>query len=188
MRTSYYSAIPLCLALMSFGSLASQAQIGSFDATGAKARVQGAIPGFNTSTASRFDAATGQITGKRQHAPVTITRVVDASSAVLLQSLTTNEVMKTVIIQLNKAGSKNGYLTIQLTNAVVSGINMFEGTAAGNPRLPDSEPVEEVSFTYQKIQYSYSDSKIVATDDWMALVSAPAPARDTTSQSVARSR
>jgi type VI secretion system secreted protein Hcp len=171
MPTSYYSAIPFCLALMSFGSLTSQAQIGSFDATGTRVHVQGPILGFNTSTSDRTDASTGQITGKRQHEPVTITRVVDASSALLLQYLNANEVIKTVTIQLNKAGSKNGYLTIQLTNAVVSKINIFEGTATSNPRVPDSEPVEEISFTYQKIQYSYSDTKIVATDDWSAMAS-----------------
>jgi len=113
-----------------------------------------------------FDAATGQITGKRQHSPVTIVKELDTSSPLFFNAAASNEILKSVtctLYHLTAVGEFRAYYKITLTNATVveirdsgDGVN---GTAQRDER-------ERISFSYQKITLTNLDSGTSASDDW----------------------
>jgi type VI secretion system secreted protein Hcp len=116
-----------------------------------------------------FDAASGQITGKRQHSPLTIVKELDKSSPQFFTAAATNETLKSVTCKLYRTavgGMSRAYYEIALTNATVveikdsgDGVN---GAAQGDER-------ERISFSYQKIVLTDLDSSVSAIDDWLSL-------------------
>jgi type VI secretion system secreted protein Hcp len=102
------------------------------------------------------DAASGLPTGKRQHKPITITKEIDKSTPLILGALVTNENLTQVLIGMLRNG--NQVMTIKLTNASVAS------------RVQKGD-FETVSFTYQKIEWTWVDGGITAEDDWQAPVS-----------------
>jgi type VI secretion system secreted protein Hcp len=141
---------------------------GNFTATGQK---QGAITGdgpngvmiligLSHAIISPRDAASGLPTGKRMHKPFVITKELDKSSPKLLTALVSNENLTTVTFTLtrkNADGTTAPYMTVKLTNA-----NVSSRAETGN--------LEEISFTYQKIEWTWVDGGISAVDDWAAPV------------------
>ena len=53
-----------------------------------------------------FDAATGQITGKRQHSPLTIIKELDKSSPLFFTAAATNETLKSVTCMLYRTAAR----------------------------------------------------------------------------------
>jgi type VI secretion system secreted protein Hcp len=115
------------------------------------------------------DAASGQASGKRQHKPLTITKWVDKSSPILFQILVTNEVIKTFKLdfyQTTPEGAEEIFYTIELENASISEVKLV----MLNNKYPDNmqqKEQENVSFTYQKITWTFQDGGISASDDWL---------------------
>jgi type VI secretion system secreted protein Hcp len=127
--------------------------------------------GYSYSVQTPRDASTGMPSGKRQHSPVTIVKHMDEATAQLLQAAYTNENLKSVAIEFFKVAA-NGKLTpfqiIRLTNASISKVNQYGGTASPEKVIPNNNPYEEISFTFQKIEISIIEGKTTATDDWSA--------------------
>ena len=156
----------LALALPA-ASLFAQTAVGTIELEGPHLKVKAQIVGFETSIQTSGDAVTGMGIGKRQHTPITIMRLADGSSPLLQQATTNGELLKTVTISIDKPSArKGGYLQIKLTNAVITGISLFAGAGNPNSSVAYSDPVEQISLTYQNIQYEYSDGKTVFKDDW----------------------
>jgi type VI secretion system secreted protein Hcp len=101
------------------------------------------------------DAASGLPTGKRQHKPLTITKEIDKATPLLMNALVTNENLTQVLIGMLRSG--NQVMTVTLTNASVAG------------RVQKGD-FETISFTYQKITWTWVDGGITAQDDWEAPV------------------
>ncbi|HLN61432.1 MAG TPA: type VI secretion system tube protein TssD [Symbiobacteriaceae bacterium] len=120
----------------------------------------GSIPtlGYKHEVISPRDAQSGLPTGKRQHTPLVITKRIDRSSPLLMQALVTNEVLKNVTLRFVDARGATAY-SITLQNASVAGIQQ---------QSQSGEAVEEISFTYQKITWTWTDGGITAMDDWEA--------------------
>jgi type VI secretion system secreted protein Hcp len=120
------------------------------------------------------DAASGQATGKRTHKPLVITKELDRASAPLHQVQADNETLREWELQFwtpqLKGGSGVGaevqYFTIALTNASIAGINM-QMPNTRHPDLAKLEIFEEVAFTYQKIEWTWTDGSVTASDDWV---------------------
>ena len=136
---------------------------GSFTATGAR---QGAITGdgpggsivlvgSSHAVISPRDAASGLPTGKRQHKPFTIVKEWDRSTPLLLKALVDNENLTSVTFTFTRGTPAAPYMTVRLTNASVASRTQTGGT-------------EEISFTYQKIVWTWVDGGITAEDDWEA--------------------
>ena len=108
------------------------------------------------------DPATGAVTGKRQHKPVTITKVVDQATPKFLQALVDNEVLANVKIEFWRTApeSASPYFVITLTNASVDAVSF---ASSGNQ---EPHETEQVSFTYRKIMWTFVDSGGSAQDDW----------------------
>ena len=125
--------------------------------------------GFEHTISVPRDAASGQSTGKRQHAPITIIKEWGAASPQLFQALVTNESLKTVQFDFyepeNTDGVQSRHYTIKLTNATVSKIEQYENfNATGHQDADDPRFLEDVSFSYQKIDVVHYASKNAASD------------------------
>jgi type VI secretion system secreted protein Hcp len=122
---------------------------------------EGAIPALRLSygVKSPRDLASGLATGKRQHGPVVVTKLVGISSPQLFQALTTNEVLSSVVINCFPAGGGSPYI-IKLTDASASEIKQYT-------EMENSAPVllEDVSFTFRKIEVQDPNTKSLAMDD-----------------------
>ncbi len=117
------------------------------------------------------DLASGLPTGKRMHKPFTITKEIDKSSPLLYNALVNNENITEWELQFwtsgmnsrTGAGSEKQHYTVKLTNANISDIS-FHMLNNKNPELTRYAEYEEISFTYQKISWTWVDGGIVAED------------------------
>jgi type VI secretion system secreted protein Hcp len=134
------------------------------------------VHAFDVQITSPRDAATGLATGKRQHQPITIVKEIDKSSPLLWNALVNNENLTTWELRFFSAGAvgigaaaglERLIYTITLTNANISSIQeaMLDNEIPANASLPMRE---EVAFTYQKIQWTWTDGGITASDDWQS--------------------
>jgi type VI secretion system secreted protein Hcp len=129
--------------------------------------------GFAYELKSPRDIATGQASGKRQHGPIKFIKEWGAATPQIFTACATNEVLPEVNIEFTKTnpnGEEYVYHTIKLTNATVSDIRQFtESTdGAGRHTLTSKTELEEVSFTFQKIEVQNTDGKTMFMDDWQA--------------------
>jgi type VI secretion system secreted protein Hcp len=122
---------------------------------------------------SPTDPASGFPTGKHMHKPFVIAKEVDKSSPILYDMLVNNENITEWELQcwttLLRGGSGSGtekqHYTVKLTNARIIDIG-FRMLNNKNPDLVKYAEYEEVAFTYQKIEWIWTDGGITAQDDW----------------------
>ena len=134
----------LLFCLLSIATTPVFAQTGYFKVEGSK---QGLVKGEEIKgrgsewlRVSSFNMGSG---ADRKHKPIVLTREVDAASPKLWQALSTNEVLKSVVIQLVKKtpdGKETIDRTITLKNATISKIDKS---------VPKQE---EIAFSYEDIQ------------------------------------
>ena len=120
------------------------------------------------------DPASGLPTGKRMHKPFVITKELDKSSPLLYTALCTNENITEFELQFWSpqmrasaagAGAEVQNYKVKLTNASIVDIS-FRMLNNKNPELVKFAEYEEVSFTYQKIEWTWVDGGIMSSDDW----------------------
>ncbi|MDR2054893.1 MAG: Hcp family type VI secretion system effector [Desulfovibrio sp.] len=115
------------------------------------------------------DTHSGLPTGQRIHHPFTVTKHKDNASPKLYKACCTGEQLTVTLDQyrIKPDGTEEKYYTIKLEEAIV--VNMREYTPV--TFLPDSKPyfdMEEISFTYSKITWTYNDGNIEFVDSWKA--------------------
>ena len=105
------------------------------------------------------DSASGLPTGKRQHKPFTITKVLDKASPGLMEALVKGEPFNVVEVTtfLRTGGSYVPFVTVRLDNAFVATIG---------PQSADDRPTEEVAFYYNRISFSYAETGTTVEDSW----------------------
>jgi type VI secretion system secreted protein Hcp len=111
------------------------------------------------------DAASGLPTGKRQHKPFVITKKIDKSTPLLNSMLVNNENIpewKLEVFEPNAKGSEAPMYTVKLINANIASIKVVTNE--------DGSLQEVITFTYQKIEWTWTDGGIMAMDDWEAPV------------------
>ena len=91
--------------------------------------------------------------------PITIVRAIDETSKFFQTAATQGELLPAVLFEFTRTRSSQTevYQTVRLTNAMVSSVKMLNG---------GDRPMEEVSFTFQKIEYNHKDGAAAATDNW----------------------
>jgi type VI secretion system secreted protein Hcp len=111
------------------------------------------------------DAASGLPTGKRQHKPFVITKKIDKSTPLLNSMLVNNENIPEWKLEVydSQGGKTDQHVyTVKLTNANIASIKMVTDD--------DGSLREVITFTYQKIEWTWVDGGIMAMDDWEAPV------------------
>ncbi len=113
------------------------------------------------------DTHTGLPTGQRIHHPFTAVIAKGKASPKLFQACCKGEQCTVEInyFRIKDNGMEENYYTIKMEMAII--VNMREYTPISF--LPDNKPyhdMEEVSFTYSKITWTYKDGNIEYTDDW----------------------
>lgn len=113
------------------------------------------------------DTHTGLPTGQRIHHPLTITKHKDLASPKLFQCCCNGEQCEVEILhyRIKADGTEENYFKVKLEDAII--VNMREYTPL--TFVPENKPyqdMEEVSFTYSKITWTYTDGNIEFTDDW----------------------
>ncbi len=114
------------------------------------------------------DPSTGLPTGRRQHQPFRVVKLLNRASPLLLNILANNETLTTVTIDVwspSTTGTEVKVLTYTLTNASLVSVrpwrpNKSDGAAASYP------PAEELAFTYRAITVTYPATGASAQDDW----------------------
>jgi type VI secretion system secreted protein Hcp len=115
------------------------------------------------------DAATGLLTGRRQHAPLTIVKRIDKSTPLLLKALAQNEPVTSGIFRFFRPSPSGGgevhYYTILIETGYVASVrheqsnNLYE-ESIGLPVM------ERVSFVFQDITWTYEIGGATHTDSW----------------------
>lgn len=109
------------------------------------------------------DPATGLASGKRQYRPITITKLLNASSPQVLNACATNENLKSVVINFwrtERTGVSINFYRVTLTNANISQVKQY---SSGDTVL------EDVSLTFQKIQQEDLIAKTIFEDTWSSV-------------------
>jgi type VI secretion system secreted protein Hcp len=137
-------------------------------------RVHGMKRGFTVLTPANLryalisprDAASGLASGKRQHKPITITKEVDSATPLLFNTLCNNEniyrLLNIHFAQTNPQGAEEPYFSIKLTNAMVTGVERIRPGRKGK----DTNELEEIEFTFAKIEITWAGGGKTARDDW----------------------
>src|SRR5438128_5257660 len=109
----------------------------------------------NAGTSAR-GAAGGRAAMRRTSDPVVIVKPMDETSSFFVKAAASGETFTSIRFEF-KRGVGSGtevYQTLTLTNAIVSSVREVNGNGA--------RPMQEVSFTFQKIEYSHKDSPAAA--------------------------
>ena len=121
-----------------------------------------------------IDTASGAVSGKRQHAPLTIVKPLDRSSPQFFAAAVTNETLSSVTCMLyrdvERGAAPTAYFKFVLSNAVIVDVkDAGDGANGGDERGSDHErgnERERISFAYRKIEVTDLDSGTTAIDDW----------------------
>ncbi len=108
-----------------------------------------------------FDLATGKLSGKRQHRPITVTKRLDPATPGLLQALVTNEVLTSVVVTFYRAdpqGREIAYFVVKLTNASLTSVALATSD--------DTAETEKIQMVYQKISWENPPAGKATMDDW----------------------
>jgi type VI secretion system secreted protein Hcp len=114
------------------------------------------------------DLQTGLAKGKRVHGALTITKEFDKSSPKLYQALTSGEHLKHVEVKwyrINKDGVEEHYFTTRLEDAIIVSVKPSMANCL-EERNGVFGHMEEVSFTYRKIIWTWEPDGVETSDDW----------------------
>ena len=116
------------------------------------------------------DPRSGQPTGQRVHQPLTVTKVFDKASPLLYNALCSGELLPKVAIKwyrTSPTGTQEHYFTVELEDAIIVDIQSY----MPNCQDPDNAAfthLEDVSFSYRKINWTHEIASTTGSDDWRA--------------------
>src|SRR2546428_545625 len=114
----------------------------------------------NAGTSARGASAGARAAMRRANDPVVIVKPVDETSSFFVKAAASGETLTSVVFEFKRTvgTSTEVYQTVTLTNAIVSSVRDINGNGG--------RPMQEVSFTFQKIEYSNKDGAAAAPASW----------------------
>lgn len=115
------------------------------------------------------DPQTGLPTGKRIHQPFKITKYFDTASPKLYQALCSGEQMTDVttkFFRISPKGIEEHYFTIKLIDAIIVDIHAWVPECL-DPGLGYLKHMEDISFTYRSIHWTWELTGIESEDSWV---------------------
>lgn len=162
------TALPAQAALNAYLTIKGSKQ-GTIQGSVAQKGREGTILVFSTDHSVKVpvDTATGLPTGKRQHGAFVVRKEVDRSSPLLYQALVSNETLTEVVLKFytpDPTGMEVNHYTVRLTSARLTSIKLVQPNTknADAAKLPLQE---EISFSYQKIEWTWTNGGVSAQDD-----------------------
>jgi type VI secretion system secreted protein Hcp len=125
---------------------------------------------FATNITVPRDPQSGQPTGARVHGPMRVIKQLDKSTPLLGQAICSGEVLSDIELECyrtSKTGQVEKFYTVKVTDAVLVSqrLDMYSPLAADTAALPN---MEEIAFTYRKIEWTHDKAGTSGTDDWRA--------------------
>lgn len=126
------------------------------DLAGGQSASMAAASGPATSARGTSAARGGM---RRANDPVVIVREMDEASKFFVKAAASGELLPAVLFEFTRARGSGTevYQTVRLTNAIVSSVKTING---------GDRPMEEISFTFQKIEYQHKDGAAAAPNTW----------------------
>jgi type VI secretion system secreted protein Hcp len=124
---------------------------------------------FEQEVITAREAGTAMATGRRQYNPLTIRKRIDKSSPLLMKALVENTVIEGTFkfFRPNPTGdgTTEQFYTVKIEQARISSVKQtvpdsFSPTATNEP------PMEEISFVFHTITWTYTDGGVEHTDRW----------------------
>ena len=105
-------------------------------------------------------AAGGRAATRRPNDPVVIVKPMDETSSFFVKAAASGETFTSVVFEFkrNVGTSTEVFQTVRLMNATVSSVREINGNGG--------QPMQEVSFTFQKIGYENKDGAAAAPASW----------------------
>lgn len=126
------------------------------------------VSAYNHEVISPFDPQTGLLTGKRQHRPFKIVKEVTRSSVDFENALVKGQTLKTAELRLFRIapdGREENYYIYRFIGVRIVSVRDW----MPNNRDPSADSfsyMQEISFTYDTIEWEYVDGGVTATDIW----------------------
>jgi len=114
----------------------------------------------NAGTTVRGAGGGGRAAIRRTTDPVVIVKPLDETSSFFVKAAASGETFTYVRFEFkrNVGSGTEVYQTVTLTNATISSVREINGNGGGQ--------MQEVSFTFQKIEYSNKDGAAAAPTSW----------------------
>jgi len=104
--------------------------------------------------------AGGRAAMRRTNDPVVIVKPLDETSSLFVKAAASGEILTSVVFEFKRdvGSGTEVYQTVRLTNATISSVREINGNGGRS--------MQEVSFTFQKIEYSNKDGAAAAPTSW----------------------
>jgi len=114
----------------------------------------------NAGTSARGGSSAGRAAMRRANDPVVIVKPMDETSSFFVKAAASGETLTSVVFEFKRTvgTSTEVYQTVTLTNATISSVREINGNGG--------HPMQEISFTFQKIEYSNKDGAAAAPRSW----------------------
>ncbi len=114
------------------------------------------------------EAGTALATGRRSYNPLVIRKRIDKSSPLIIKALCKNEVVegefKFFRASLTGDGTTEQFYTVKIEQARVATVKqLVDDTSPGGANAP---PMEEVSFVFHTITWTYTNGGVEHKDSW----------------------
>lgn len=132
------------------------------------------VLGFDLEATIPRDMASGMPTGKRQYKGLRITKPIDKASPKLWTALVNNENIVLATLRLARTDQRTGadteFYSIKISNGSIASIRQFSGVESGSGSAKHSATagqsvsMEEITFVFQKIEWTWAEGPITAQD------------------------
>ena len=135
-------------------------QAGSIDSLGGHGQIdhpdESIVHAFSHEIISPYDAQSGEITGRRRHNAICITKVFDRASPLLLEALCRGEKLTDVVINWYRTndGKELNYYRTTLHGALIVAIKDHMPTC-DDPNNSHAIHLQDVHFTYRQIRWDH---------------------------------
>ena len=114
----------------------------------------------NAGTSARGGSSAGRAAMRRANDPVVIVKPLDETSSFFVKAAASGETLTSVVFEFKRTvgTTTEVYQRVTLTNATISSVREINGNGG--------RPMQEVSFTFQKIEYQNKDGAAAAPTGW----------------------
>lgn len=125
--------------------------------------------GYEQNVRTAREAGSGMATGRRQYDPLVIRKRIDKSSPLLAKALTENQVIEGIFkfFRPNPTGdgTTEQFYTVGIKSGRIATLKQVVPDTF-TPATSNEPPLEEVSFVFHTINWTYSNGGVTHEDTW----------------------